>query len=117
MRMFIQLLCLLSISSVTVHAFFGGQKIKTLKSLVVTDAEYPVLPQNVVNQLVDLTTTSLLQPYLLGVILFILPIPGGFGQFGMNSIENKDKEKDGKAISAALQGGFSKLLALTNPKQ
>jgi len=115
MRMFIQLLCLLSISSVTVHAFFGGQKIKTLKSLVVTDAEYPVLPQNVVNQLVDLTTTSLLQPYLLGVILFILPIPGGFGQFGMNSIENKDKEKDGKAISAALQGGFSKLLALTNP--
>lgn len=112
--MLIYLLTLFSISSVTIHAFFGGTKIKTLKSLVVTDAEYPVLPQNIVNQLVDLTTTSPLQPYLLGVILFILPIPG-FGQFGMNNIENKDKEKDGKAISAALQGGFSKLIAVTNP--
>jgi len=113
MQMFIQILALLSISFSTttvVDALLGGSKIKTLKSLIVTDSEYPVLPQSIVDKLVDLATTPILQPYVPGYLLYNL-----FGQFGISSIANKDREKDSKEISKTLKRGFTLLLAFTNP--
>lgn len=109
--MYIVLSLLIAVASVSVnHALFGP---KTLKSLIVPDSQYPVLDNNVMNKLAGETSTSLIEtitaPFLPGVILFTV-----FGQFGINKIQGKSKETDGKAVSDLMQKGFSKLLGIVN---
>jgi hypothetical protein len=110
--MYVSLSLLIAVASVSVsHALFGP---KTLKSLIVPDSQYPTLSKSTMNKLAGETTTSLFEtitaPFFPGVILF-----QAFGQFGINKIKGKSKDKDGKVVSALLQKGFSQLLGIVNP--